>query len=97
MKDYFDLLALAREGELDQKLLAQSIFATFTRRGTPLPNELPIGLTAEFVRDAKKCEQWMGFLSRSRLSAPDLDVAVAELGAYFGPVLTEAAATVNEV
>ncbi len=87
MKDYFDLLALAREGVLDRDLLAQSIRATFTRRGTSFPNGLPIGLTAEFAHDLQKQEQWLGFVKRNRLAAPELHLVVQELSDYFGDVL----------
>jgi len=91
MKDYFDLLALAREGALNRILLSQSIFATFTRRGTPLPTNLPVGLTTEFSRDVQKREQWAGFLIRNRLVASELSAVVEELGVYFGSVLVAAA------
>lgn len=81
MKDYFDLRALLRENVLDKGTLAESIAATFKRRATALPTELPIGLTAEFGGDELKRKQWMAFLKKNRLDGPVLDDVVAELAA----------------
>jgi hypothetical protein len=43
MKDYFDLRALAGEGQVDAPLLAAAVAATFTRRNTPIPPDLAVG------------------------------------------------------
>ena len=79
MKDYFDLRALAREGVLDARLLADAIAATFQRRGTALPVDAPLGLSDEFARDAAKRAQWKAFLGKNRLDAPALDGVIAEV------------------
>ena len=62
MKDYFDLRALAHEGAVDPEVLTAAIAATFARRGTPLPDGLPLGLADEFARDRLKQSQWNAFL-----------------------------------
>lgn len=79
MKDYFDLRALAHEGVLDTRLLGDAIAATFQRRGTAVPVDVPLGLSDEFARDAAKRAQWKAFLSKNRLDAPTLDEVVAEV------------------
>lgn len=79
MKDYFDVLALAREGALDVGSLADAIAATFARRGTALPSSVPLGLSEEFARDATKLKQWQAFLRKNRLEAPALELVVAEV------------------
>ena len=79
MKDYFDLLALVREGTMEGETLAAAIRATFARRDTALPDDVPFGLSDEFSTDAQKLEQWQAFLRRNRLTAPDLRVVVAEV------------------
>jgi hypothetical protein len=79
MKDYFDVHALAREGALDAKSLADAIAATFARRGTALPSGVPFGLSDEFARDAAKLSQWRAFLGKNRLDAPALEAVVAEV------------------
>ena len=89
MKDYFDLLSLIREARMDPTSLAQAITATFERRATPLPADLPIGLTETFALDKTKRVQWRAFLDRSRLEAPTLEETVAEIAAVVSRVLGE--------
>lgn len=92
MKDYFDLLALARENAMDAGQLAQALAATFARRDTPLPTTLPVGLTDAFAQDPTKRTQWQAFLRKNRLAAPDLDDVVAELAAFSQTALMQALA-----
>lgn len=79
MKDYFDLRALALEGVLDARLLGDAIAATFQRRGTAVPVDVPLGLSDEFARDAAKRAQWKAFLGKNRLDAPTLDEVIGEV------------------
>lgn len=87
MKDYFDLRALGREGAVGQDVLADAIAATFRRRGTPLPAELPLGLTDEFAQNSEKRAQWNAFLGKNRLEAPTLDDVIAEVRAFLAEPL----------
>jgi len=82
MKDYFDLRALAKEGATEEAALTEAIAASFARRGTTIPEELPLGLTDEFARDTAKVTQWKAFLGKNRLDAPSLDVVVADVRAF---------------
>ena len=82
MKDYFDLHALALEGAIDRDLLGEAIAATFARRQTPLPDDLPTGLTAEFASDDAKRMQWRAFLGKNRLAGPTLDEVVTGIGNF---------------
>lgn len=79
MKDFFDLRALAHEGVLDARLLGDAIAATFQRRGTAVPEDVPLGLSDEFARDAMKRAQWKAFLGKNRLDAPTLDEVIEEV------------------
>jgi Nucleotidyl transferase AbiEii toxin, Type IV TA system len=79
MKDFFDLRALAHEGVLDAQLLGDAIAATFQRRGTAVPVEVPLGLSDEFAHDAAKRAQWNAFLGKNRLDAPTLDEVIEEV------------------
>jgi hypothetical protein len=90
MKDFFDLRALAREDAIDATDLIAAAAATFKRRGTRIPDELPVGLTDEFARDATKVAQWKGFLQKNRLEAPSLDEVIAEVRRFAEPVLKAA-------
>lgn len=90
MKDYYDLYALAREGAIDAGVLGDAIAATFERRGTALPDKLPIGLTAEFAGDVTRQKQWSAFLEKNRLEGPGLDVVVAGIGSFVSDPLNRA-------
>lgn len=90
MKDYYDLLALARENAMDETSLAQAIAATFALRDTPLPASLPVGLTDAFAHDSMKQTQWQAFLRKNRLAAPDLGEVIAELAVFSQTPLTRA-------
>ena len=79
MKDYFDLHALLREQATDSGNLARAVSATFQRRGTPLPPDLPVGLTREFALDSRKQAQWMAFLKKNRLESPPLEDVIISL------------------
>ncbi|WP_325166827.1 MULTISPECIES: nucleotidyl transferase AbiEii/AbiGii toxin family protein [unclassified Stenotrophomonas] len=57
MKDYFDLLALAREGQMARTALVAAISATFERRGTRWTQPVPFGLSEEFADDPHKQAQ----------------------------------------
>ncbi|HYL90478.1 MAG TPA: nucleotidyl transferase AbiEii/AbiGii toxin family protein [Burkholderiales bacterium] len=93
MKDYFDLLALTREGAMDPAVLARAVAATFERRRTPIPDAMPLGLTAEFAADAAKRRQWSAFLGRSRLEAPTLEATIEELARFLRAPLQAARAS----
>ena len=46
MKDYYDIWLLSQQFDFDGANLVRAIEATFRRRRTVLPNELPIGLSS---------------------------------------------------
>lgn len=79
MKDYFDVRALLREGAMDERLLACAIAATFERRRTPVPDDVPAALTAAFSDDAQHQARWKAFLDKNRLKGPGLAEVVDEL------------------
>lgn len=79
LKDYFDLWVLAKHVPFDPNILQEAIAATFTRRGTPMPQELPLGLSGAFTQDGAKIQQWKAFLRKNKLQAPSLDELVSEL------------------
>ena len=70
MKDYYDLWVLMREFEFDGKLLSAAILATFNRRKTPLPADVPAGLTDQFSEELQKQSQWTAFLRWTHAKNP---------------------------
>jgi hypothetical protein len=84
MQDYFDLWVLARYASIDRKILSQAIHATFARRGTPIPIDTPLGLSAAFAADPAKQQQWKAFLAKNKLDAPELLEVVVVLQGLVG-------------
>lgn len=65
MKDFYDLWFLSRSFEFDGETLVSAIRATFARRKTPLPSELPTALHDRFAD--LKLAQWSAFQRKNRL------------------------------
>lgn len=92
MKDYFDLHMLASDFGFEAATLVKSIRATFQRRGTPLPTEVPLVLTEPVITSADRQRQWMAFLRRGRLKGPlDLGNLMRTLQKFLLPMLAAAA------
>lgn len=92
MKDFYDVWTLARLFSFDGATLGKAVAATFRRRRTSLPAEIPIALTDEFSGDPIKQTQWQAFVRRGRLAAKDASLGdVMELvRSFFLPVFTAA-------
>ncbi len=92
MKDFYDLGVLARRFEFDGALLVRAIRATFGRRKTPLPVDLPTGLTSAFAADPGKAMQWTAFVRKSGANdAADLRATIATIVAFAEAPLAAAA------
>jgi nucleotidyltransferase AbiEii toxin of type IV toxin-antitoxin system len=78
MKDFYDLWMIARDFEFDGEILSKAIQATFRRRGTNIPTELPVALAGEFAADRTKQTQWRAFIGKGKLlvAAPSLEAAI---------------------
>lgn len=89
MKDFYDVWLLLRDFNLDDAALANAIGATFTRRGTPLPSDVPPALTPAFSEDETKGRQWNAFIRRGA-DAPILPTVVHDLRLRLEPLLWRA-------
>ena len=89
MKDFYDVWVLARDFEFDGVTLSRAIHATFERRGTPLPGEIPAALGESFHAAPDKLQLWARFLERAAASEPQLSLATAVSGVrdFAWPVL----------
>ncbi len=85
MKDFFDLWVLCDNFEFDGELLARAIQATFERRRTAIPRNIPAALTAEFHEDDSKQKQWKAFVAKGGLTTPPLPDMIAELRTFLLP------------
>ncbi|MGH8703390.1 MAG: nucleotidyl transferase AbiEii/AbiGii toxin family protein [Burkholderiales bacterium] len=96
MKDYSDVHALLREGEMDAGRLASAIAATFLRRRVEVPEKVPAGLSDAFSSDAVAQIRWRAFLDKNRLQGPGLPELVNEVRGHLSPVLKQARGIVNK-
>jgi hypothetical protein len=87
MKDFFDVAILARTSGFSGPVLRDAIAATFQRRRTAIPTELPIALSGLFASDVVKSAQWVAFLERNGLEdgGGGLNQVVSELAAFLSP------------
>ena len=85
MKDFYDLSTIAARTELNGRMLAAAIAATFERRGTALPAEPPVALSKEFGESDAKRRQWKAFLSKNRLAGRELAETVGLLYTLLWP------------
>lgn len=61
LKDYFDILTLLDAQPPDQDRLARAVRATFARRRTSIPVDVPDGLSEAFATDPERKRQWDRF------------------------------------
>ena len=83
MKDYFDLWVLLRNADLQQEILEQAVGATFKRRGTAMPTEIPTGLSDQFAQEKTRVALWEAFVGRNKLNAESLSDTVIFLRERF--------------
>lgn len=79
MKDYYDVWMLTSAVELDPERLRRAIVATFARRNTAIPAEVPGGLGDGFAADPAKQRQWDAFARNLAGAAPQLATVVSDI------------------
>ena len=84
MKDYYDFYFLGNHCGSDGQELADSIRATFERRGKVLPVETPAGFSAAFWNDPGRQAMWKSFWRKSVKLDPMLSLEqVVSFAAWF--------------
>jgi len=91
MKDFYDIWILSRSFDFTDDRLARAIAATFERRETPIPTELPDALTDAFAKDEQKQRQWHAFLEDVAHDPGDLTDVIAEIATFLMPHAVAAA------
>ncbi|MEO6194407.1 MAG: nucleotidyl transferase AbiEii/AbiGii toxin family protein [Thermoanaerobaculia bacterium] len=88
MRDFYDLWVLAQTFDFAGAVLAEAIRATFERRQTQIPSEVPTALTTEFESDQRKKADWTSFLRRTGKvhEAPELPRVCALLREFLIPL-----------
>ena len=86
MKDFYDIWLLSQSFPFDNDRLARAIPATFERRETEIPAELPDAFTPAFAGDEQKQRQWNALLENVALHPGSLaDVIAGTPSAPLGP------------
>jgi hypothetical protein len=91
LKDFFDLFALSNQFDYDGSVLVNSISTTFQSRKTPLPADIPVGLSDDFAQE--KQTQWKALLNRlssERTSLLEFTQVIAKLRNFLLPPLSAA-------
>lgn len=96
LKDYYDLWLLARSYEFDAHRLAEAIAATFTRRNTPIPTDVPDGLKPAFYEDRAKTSQWRAFIDDVAVDPGSLADVAAVLSDFLMPAARAAASLTGD-
>jgi predicted nucleotidyltransferase component of viral defense system len=91
MKDFYDLWLIANTWTFDMATLRNAILASFERRKSTIPTGVPFALTAAFLNDPQKMQQWRAFVSRLNLgaAAPSLEAVGAVLRAFLLPCIDQ--------
>lgn len=92
MRD-FDIHALSRRQSFEGGQLVRAIRATFERRRTRVPAQVPIALTPSFADLPDKRAQWRAFLRKNAISGSQqkLETVIKELARFLLPPLAAAA------
>lgn len=85
MKDFYDVWLLSQSFPFNDDRLARAIAATFERRETEIPAELPDALTPAFAEDEQKQRQWNAFLANVNLHPGDLTNVIASVAGFIMP------------
>lgn len=85
MKDFYDIWVLSRSFSFQDDRLARAISATFARRGTAIPTELPDALTRGFAEDEQKQRQWRAFVESVATDPGTLSHVIEDVAAFLMP------------
>ena len=85
MKDFYDIWMLSKHFSFDAERLSGAIAATFRRRTTEVPVELPDALSPVFVQNDVKQRQWAAFIRDLSGDVPPLERVIQELAAFLMP------------
>jgi hypothetical protein len=79
LKDFYDLWMLATTQEFDGQQLRDALTATFAKRETELPSELPVALTSEFYEQDATAKMWDAFAAKMKNSGTPVPERLADV------------------
>jgi predicted nucleotidyltransferase component of viral defense system len=90
MKDFYDIWLLSKSFTFETDRLARAIAATFARRHTAIPTQIPDALTPDFAADPLKQRQWAAFTADLDEAPRDLQTVVSDLAEFLMPMAAAA-------
>lgn len=85
LKDYFDLWAIPRSLPISDEDLDAAIEATFARRNTEIPTDVPPGLSEAFNHSPDKVRQWEAYSRSIDFQGVSLEDVTQSIWALVGP------------
>jgi predicted nucleotidyltransferase component of viral defense system len=85
MKDFYDIWILSKSFDFAGDRLSRAIAATFARRETAIPVDLPDALTPAFANDEQKQRQWSAFVRDVSANPGSLADVVGNLAEFLMP------------
>ena len=88
LKDFYDLWLISQTFELDGATLSAAVQRTFERRQTPMPTDVPMGLTRLYAEEWDV--RWKAFLNREHMNAAPIDLGqvLDDLRRFLVPLMT---------
>jgi Nucleotidyl transferase AbiEii toxin, Type IV TA system len=88
MKDVYDLHVILGREAFAAAVLGEALRRSFAARGTPMLR-VPAILSDTFVQDQLLAARWEQYKRRTGVQAPSFRDVMAEVSAFFGPVLLQ--------
>lgn len=79
MKDFYDIWLLANNQTFVSERLIKAIVATFEKRVTQIPHDVPSALTNRFAADDEKKKQWSAFCKKIKVEEIPLTEIVSTI------------------
>lgn len=88
LKDFYDLWLISRNFEFDGAELSAAVKRTFEQRETPMPADVPTGLTRLYAEQWDT--RWKAFLGREHMNAApaDLNQILEDLRRFLVPLMS---------
>jgi predicted nucleotidyltransferase component of viral defense system len=86
LKDFYDLWLISRTFEFDRAALSTAVQRTFERRETPMPTDIPTGLSNQYAEQWDT--RWKAFIRREHMNAApnDLGLLLENLREFLVPL-----------
>lgn len=85
MKDFYDIFILSNRHNFDGRVLQESVYETFSRRGTIIERNHSL-FTNAFAQDHSRIAQWDAFINRTRLENIPFETVMEQIRTFLLPV-----------